>query len=355
MSSGFTSATFNFATFKFEGPLSGARFGGRLGLAGAVGAEAFVRAAEAVPDALPGALAKAEGLLLLPGMQAMAEAPDLLLRLSRCFGPEVENYRENLTPLNMVHPSVPEILIVSNAPPVDRQPPALPTPPLTEDGRLPTQFPHRRGWHTDQSYRRPPPDISLFLAVTPVAKGQGQTLFANGAAAHAALSPALKARVEGLEGLHVTSRSGRNRDAVLAGETPRPLLPHERPQRQPVVRVHPVTGRPALYLCEQGQMDWLDGPFVGMQPGPHGDGGALLFQLMSHITRPEFVYVHEWTRGDVLVWDNRCLLHAATWYDAAKEQRVMWRTTVSGNPGQIYAGEKKSWIPEAQGQPEAAE
>ena len=50
-------------------------------------------------------------------------------------------------------------------------------------------------------------------------------------------------------------------------------------------------------------------------------------------------------QGDVLVWDNRCLVHAATWYDAEKEQRMMWRTTVRGNPGALYAGEKRSWDP----------
>jgi len=220
----------------------------------------------------------------------------------------------------------------------------MPSPPLTADGRLPTQFPHRKGWHTDQSYRRPPPDISLFLGVLPVPQGQGQTMFADCTAAYAALSPDLKARVEGLEGLHVQPKTGRSRDAVLAGETPRPLLAHQRSQRQPVVRVHPVTGQRALYLCEAGQMDWLEGPFVGMEPGPHGDAADLLYELMTHITRPEFIYVHEWTKGDLVVWDNRCLVHAATWFDAAKEQRVMWRTTVSGNPGPVYAGEKKSWI-----------
>jgi taurine dioxygenase len=93
-------------------------------------------------------------------------------------------------------------------------------------------------------------------------------------------------------------------------------------------------------------MDWFEGPFVGMQPGPHGEGAALLDELMAHYTRPEFVYVHEWTEGDLLVWDNRCLIHAATWYDAENEQRLMWRTTVRGNPGAIYAGERRSWIPQ---------
>jgi taurine dioxygenase len=331
-------------SFDLVRPLSGASFGGRLALIGATGAHRFIEEAERAPDVLPRALADSGGLLLLEGMDAMADEPVLLARLSRLFGPEVENYRETLTPLHMVHESVPEIFLVSNTPPANRPPPKLPDPPMTADGKLPVQFPHRKGWHTDQSYRRPPPDISVFLAVVPVPQGQGQTLFADGAAAYAALPTALKARVDGLDGLHVRPGSGRSRDAVLAGETPRPLGPHERPQRQPVVRVHPVTGRPALYLCELGQMDWVEGPIVGMQPGPYGDGAVLLFELMSHMTRPEFVYVHEWTHGDVLVWDNRCLVHAATWFDADKERRVMWRTTVGGNPGPAYAGERKSWI-----------
>jgi taurine dioxygenase len=330
--------------FELFKPLPDATFGGRLDLVGDTGAERLVAAAEAGPDALPRALAESGGLLLIQGMRAMAEEPDLLVRLSRLFGTEVENYRQNLTPLNMVHETVPEIFIVSNVPPVGRQPPRRPDPPLTEDGTLPTHFPHRHGWHTDQSYRRPPPDISLFLAVAPIRTDQGQTLFADGTAAYEALSPDLKARIEGLEGIHVQMSAGRSRDAVLAGQQPRDLLAHQRPQRQPIVREHPVTGRRALYLCEGGQMDWLEGPIAGMQPGPDGEGAELLFELMVHLTRPEFVYVHEWTRGDLVVWDNRCLVHAATWFDAATEARVMWRTTVSGNPGAAYAGEKKSWI-----------
>lgn len=332
--------------FEIRRPLPGASFGGTVRLAGAgAGARAFVATTEASPDALPRALTDSDGLLLLPGLPAIANEPELLLRLSRLFGSEVEDYRHTLTSRNMVHETVPEIFIVSNVPPVGRKPPPLPEPPLTLDGRLPTQYPHRKGWHTDQSYRRPPPDISLFFAVTPVPRGQGQTLFANAAAAYEALPPALKQRVEGLEGLHVQPGSGRSRPAVLSGETPRPLAPHERAQRQPVARVHPVTGRRALYLCEAGQMDWIDGPLVGLQPGPDGDGAALLDELMTHLTRPEFIYVHEWEPGDLIVWDNRCLVHAATWFDADREQRVMWRTTVHGNSGAAYAGEMKSWIP----------
>jgi taurine dioxygenase len=331
----------NFALFR---PLPGATFGGRLVPAEPGNVPGFIAAAEQDPSALPRALADCQGLMVIPGMDAMTAAPELLVRLSRLFGAEVEDYRENLTPRNMVHETAPEIFLVSNIPPANRPPPAMPEPPLTVDGKLPVQFPHRKGWHTDQSYRRPPPDISLFLGVLPVPRGQGQTMFADCTAAYAALSPEMQARVEGLEGLHVQPKTGRSRDAVLAGETPKPLTPRQQPQRQPVVRVHPVTGKRALYLCEHGQMDWLDGPFVGMEKGPHGDGGKLLYELMSHMTRPEFVYVHEWTKGDLVIWDNRCLVHAATWFDAAHEKRVMWRTTVSGNPGPAYAGEAKSWL-----------
>lgn len=98
-------------------------------------------------------------------------------------------------------------------------------------------------------------------------------------------------------------------------------------------------------------MDWIDGPFVGMEPGPEGDGAELLYELMMHITQPKFTYVHEWSQGDLLIWDNRNLLHCATWYDAQNHQRLMWRTTARGNPGELYSGEGRSWLPEDDARP----
>jgi taurine dioxygenase len=331
------------APFRVE-PLPGARFGARVQLDGSERIESAIAALEAQPEALPTALYAHDGLLLLPGLEELADAPALLVRLSRLFGPEVEDYRETFTARGNIHPDVPQIFVVSNRPPTGRQPPPRPQPPLDADGKLPTRFPHRRGWHTDQSYRRPPPDVSLFYALVPAPPDQAQTLYANGIAAYDTLAPALKARIETLHGLHVMPGLGRSEPAVRAGETPAPLLAHQRAQRQPVVRVHPVTGRRALFLCEAGQMDWLDGPFEGMQPGPDGDGSRLLYELMAHYTDPRFTYAHAWTRGDLIVYDNRTLIHAATWFDAAAHQRVMWRTTVAGNPGAEYAGERKSWL-----------
>ena len=326
--------------FDVTKPLAGASFGATVRLAKPL--------SRGIPEGLSGVLADANGLMLIPGLQEIADKPELMVALSRAFGSEVEDYRYTLTQRSSVHATVPEIFLVSNMAPVNRKPPRRPDPPTTPDGRLPVQYPHRKGWHTDQSYRRPPPDISLFYAVTPVARDRGQTLFADGTAAYAALPAHLKAKVDGLQGLHCQPGTARSREGALAGRTDIEQAPTARSQPQPVVRIHPVTGRPALYVCEWGQMDWVDGPFVGMEPGPRGEGAVLLDELMAHYTRREFVYAHEWTVGDLVVWDNRCLVHAATWYDGDTEQRMMWRTTVRGNPGAIYEGEARSWMPREQ-------
>ena len=325
-------------------PLPEAVFGGRIQFDPAA-ARADMAALEARPQTLPNALIEAGGLLVLSGMNPITDDPTLLVRLSYLLGPEVENYHHTLSQSHLVHESVEEILVLSNLPPSGRQPPPQATPPRTEDGKLPVRFPHRLGWHTDQSFRRPPPDISLFYAVTPCPKGQGQTLYASGTLAYAALSPSLKQRVESLQGLHVYPWAGRSFTDVKSSVEPAVLQPHQYPQHQPVVRIHPVTGKPALYLCEHGQMDWLEGPLVGMQSGPHGDGAALLYELMTHLTDPRFVYAHDWDEGDLVIHDNRNLLHSATWFDTDKHTRRMWRTTVMGNPGPLYAGEERSWIP----------
>ena len=325
-------------------PLEEATFGARCSFAGADGAAAIVDAAEKHRDALLDAFYGAGGFLLLTGLEGIREDPWLLVRLSRLFGPEVEDYTQTIRARHNVHPEVPEILLIAGKSAGAVKPPPRPDPPLTADGKLPVQFPHRRGWHTDQSFRRPPPDISLFLAVVPAPPDQGQTLFADGTAAYEALPADLKEVADDLVGLHVMPGAGYSEQDVRAGRTPDELKPHERSQRQPVVRVHPVTGKRALYLCESGQMDWVNGPFVGYEPGPDGEGAALLYRLMHHYTGPDFTYAHHWTRGDLAIYDNRSLIHSATWYDAEQHERVMWRTTVHGNPDPYYAGEEKSWI-----------
>ena len=313
------------------------------------GAHALIALAEEQATTFTDQFYKSNGLVLLPDMHEISQQPELLVRLSRVFGLEVENnldtYTEGNQTLFNIHQTVPEILLVTNLPPICRQPMAKPEPPLTPDGQFPTRFPHRRGWHTDQSFRRPPPDISLFYAEQPTPKGQGQTLFADGTGAYSTLPATLRKRIQGLEGVHALPGTNRSESAVRQGLEPKALLSHQMPQRQPLVRIHPVTGKPALYLCEGGQMDWVSGPIAGMQTGPDGDGAALLYELMSHITQPRFTYTHEWQSGDLIIYDNRNLLHAPTWYDAEQYTRIMWRTTVRGNPGAEYDHVQPSWIP----------
>jgi len=184
-----------------------------------------------------------------------------------------------------------------------------------------------------------------------VPKGQGQTLFANCAAAYEALPEGTKRAIAHLDGLHVMPGSNRSPEAIREGRPPKPLKPHEQPQRQPLVRIHPVTGKPSLYLCESGQMDWIEGPVVGLGKGPDSEGANLIHGLMRHLTQPQFTYAQDWDDGDMIIWDNRCLVHAATWFDADRHQRLMWRTTVRGNPGREYDGEARSWIPKREPEP----
>ncbi|MEM7668004.1 MAG: TauD/TfdA family dioxygenase, partial [Pseudomonadota bacterium] len=241
------------------------------------------------------------------------------------------------------HPDLPEIMRLANVPPCRHPPPrrALAGP----DGGFEVRHPPQTNWHTDQSYRRPPPDVTLLLAVTTPPADQGQTLYADCSRALAALPDARREAVSRLTGIHAAGWTRRRREDARAGVPPKPLLPHQVAQCHPLVRHHPATGRPALYFCAGSQMDYADGPIKELEPGPDGAGARLIEELMEHCTSPRFVYTHRWSPGDLVVGDNRCLLHAATWYDADVHAREMWRITVMGNPGEHYAGESKSWIP----------
>lgn len=325
-------------------PLHGVRFGFQLDMRHSLVADA-VDAFERDPAPLLDLFYAGNGLLVLKGLADIAHNPELLVKISRLFGPEVENYRTTITTDNFFHDSVDEILVLSNMPPCNYEPPPRTDPPYTEAGGPVIRFPQRRGWHTDQSYRRPPPDVSLLLGLACPPRDQGQTLYADCISAYEHLPLALKRRLRELEGVHALRFTGRTGQEVKAGAPLRELQPNQMPQRHRVVREHPVSGRSTLYLCDDTQMDFVTGPFIGMAPGPEGEGARLLDQLLEHITDPRFVYVHEWDEGDLVIHDNRNMLHTATWYDSASHPRLMWRTTVMGNPGVEYTGDARSWVP----------
>ena len=93
-------------------------------------------------------------------------------------------------------------------------------------------------------------------------------------------------------------------------------------------------------------MDWIDGPFVGMEPGPDGEGAKLLYRRprSAHYAKPEYVYAHEWDKGDLVIYDDRTLIHAAmaATRSSINGRGVARRSRRSG--GAEYAGEAKSWV-----------
>jgi alpha-ketoglutarate-dependent taurine dioxygenase len=191
---------------------------------------------------------------------------------------------------------------------------------LDEHGS-PTATPRDYGnyfWHTDKSYHAVPSLLTMLHAVELPPEG-GDTEFANTAAGYAALPDETKREIAGLRVVHSWEVSRRNAGGRPASEEEARERP---PVTHPLVRTHPDTGEKALYLGLHTSH------VVGM---PEPQGRALLDRLLAHTTQPHFVYVHRWRAGDLVLWDNRCLLHrAARNYDMTRHRRVLHRTVVKG-------------------------
>jgi taurine dioxygenase/alpha-ketoglutarate-dependent 2,4-dichlorophenoxyacetate dioxygenase len=182
-------------------------------------------------------------------------------------------------------------------------------------------------WHTDSSYRFIPSYCSLLYGIEvlpPEAEG-GQTEFANLFLAHDALPPEMRRRLEPLFMVHYYE-FGRRIFPQLppVSQVERDFVP---PTCHPLIRVHPDRdGRRSLFFTVNAGNE-----VSGMELE---EGQRLLRELAAHVERPEFCYRHQWRAGDLVIWDNRCLLHRAIEYDAARHRRVMRRTTVAG-PGPV--------------------
>ena len=130
-------------------PFAPPNFGGLVRVEGDV--EAWVSRAEQEGGATR-AINACGGLLLIRGLDAVADEPELLLRLSLLFGDDVEDYRHSEWnaewPEPVIHEDVPQVLLMTDLPPSLVQPGTPPDPPLLPDGSFPVQYPHRGGWHT---------------------------------------------------------------------------------------------------------------------------------------------------------------------------------------------------------------
>ena len=172
-------------------------------------------------------------------------------------------------------------------------------------------------WHSDSSFK-PVPSLCSLLSARIVPPEGGATEFASARCAYPSLPGPLKRRAETAVAVHDFARS---RDQVRPGFFTAAERAEFPPVQHPVVRTNPVNGRPALFLGAHAShiAGW-----------PLAEGRAFLAELLAHVTQPEFCYRHEWHEADLVIWDNRCVLHRATPFDAGRHRRFMQRTTVSG-------------------------
>lgn len=191
---------------------------------------------------------------------------------------------------------------------------------LGADGKPTGKHPDRGTvhWHTDGSWARRTGQATLLFALEVPSVG-GETRFTSMYDAYEALDAATRARLAPLRAIHNLdfSRTRRHGEDLMseAQKRARPPVDH------PIVRIHPETGRKCLFL---GDHAWR------IQGMPLEDGRRLIDQLNAAIIVPERVYTHHWRPGDLVLWDNRCMLHKAEPYDVAREARVMRRCTVVG-------------------------
>ena len=172
-------------------------------------------------------------------------------------------------------------------------------------------------WHSDKSFRPEPSMATILHAVTLPPDG-GDTCFANMYAGYEALSEAEKSDLDGVQVIHSWELSRENENRVM----PQEEIDDAPPMSHPLVRVHPETGRKALFIGMHASH------FEGMEKTV---GRARVEALEAHATQSQFVYRHHWHKGDVLMWDNRCLLHHADPnFDAARHPRVLHRTCLRG-------------------------
>lgn len=172
-------------------------------------------------------------------------------------------------------------------------------------------------WHSDSSFKRVPATASILRAYIVPEEG-GETEFANMAAAYDALDDATKERCDGLIAVHDFYWSRRDINEKTFSQAERDAIP---PVRHPLIRVHPETGRKAIYAGSHAR------EIEGMDLE---ESRELIEGLIEHGTSPQFTYRHKWKVGDMVLWDNRAALHRGLAFDDTKVKRRLHRTTIAG-------------------------
>ena len=211
---------------------------------------------------------------------------------------------------------------------------------LRDDGREAAQFTNKKldgsllqpddfrfkmlqgneGWHMDSTYMPVSAKAGLLSAIEVPAAG-GETEFADMRAAYDALDDRTRERIAGLSAYHSLYASQAKIGHLVGTGSGYGYHDKGAPVR-PLVKTHPVTGRKALQIARH----------IYRIPGMDDDDAeALIADLLQRACRPPRVYTHRWQSGDLLVWDNRCVLHRARPYDRG-EPRVLQATRIAGDP-----------------------
>lgn len=186
------------------------------------------------------------------------------------------------------------------------------------DTRRMNTFVSRR-WHSDQSYQPMPARYSFLLNYSVPARG-GESQFADMRLVYDSLPDDLRETIEPLSAefdiLHTRAMCG----FTDFPDEERALL---KPSVHRLVHIHPLSGRKTLYLSVHAcrVVDW-----------PVPEGRDLLRELMEFATQPQFVYTHQWTVRDLVMWDNRTLIHRGLRYSPPTDRREMHRATVMDDP-----------------------
>jgi taurine dioxygenase len=185
-----------------------------------------------------------------------------------------------------------------------------------EDGTL---YIPGEGYHTDHSNDAEPPKATALHAVK-LPNGGGDTQFINMYEAYGALPEKTKKQLGALKARHVYQSKHSERKLMSVPEERRKVIPEF--VIHPLVRTHPESGRKALYL-NPIRIDEI----VGME-----DSEALLLlnELLVHSTQLKFEYRHKWKFGDVVIWDNRCLMHKANGDYPVDQVRYLYRLMLKG-------------------------
>ena len=172
-------------------------------------------------------------------------------------------------------------------------------------------------WHTDKSFRELP-SLATILHARIMPPNGGDTCFANMILAYEALNEAEKAEFDGVGVIHSWELSCRKAGRQASPEE----IADAPPMTHPLVRTQPESGKKSLFMGEHASH---------LDDRPFDAGRARLAELEAHATQERFLYRHRWRPGDMLMWDNRCLLHRADAnFEAARYKRVLHRTCLRG-------------------------